>query len=141
MTCFHVMRIPKKYGESRVETCFFCQKTATEKNSQGISVCSTHRNNISDNLTCACGRTLELRHGKFGEYYNCIFCGSISKRKALEINDNNMKKNETTKREKMENQRQYSLMIPGTLANLTKIVLSFFITFFYGFFALVKYPL
>ena len=82
------MYIPKKYGQSKVNACPFCGKTAITKNSQGVPVCEKHRNEKLPDLKCACGSWLELRTGKFGAYFNCMKCGNINFKRALELNPN-----------------------------------------------------
>ena len=81
------MRIPKKYGESKVDKCPFCQRHATAVNSQKVPVCQSHRHEKLDNLKCICGMELEMLHGKFGTFFSCVKCGSISMKKAMEYND------------------------------------------------------
>jgi hypothetical protein len=81
-----MMHIPKKYGQSRIEPCPFCQKAATAKNRQDIPVCGAHQAMILPDMKCACGSYLELRSGKFGSYFHCRECGNISMRKALSMN-------------------------------------------------------
>ena len=81
------MFIPKKYGQSRIDKCPFCQKPATALNSQKVPVCQSHRNEKLDNLKCICGLELETLHGKFGTFFSCVKCGNINMRKAMEYND------------------------------------------------------
>ena len=80
------MFIPKKYGESRIEKCPFCEKQATTINRQGIAVCVTHKEDTLDDLKCACGETLDILKGKFGAFFKCIDCGNMGLKKVLEIN-------------------------------------------------------
>jgi len=80
------MHIPKKYGSYKSESCPFCGKTAITKNSQNISVCTSHKEFILNELTCNCGDPLELRDGKFGTYFNCMNCGNFNLKKALDMN-------------------------------------------------------
>jgi hypothetical protein len=79
------MYIPKRYGQSKIENCTFCDKRGLLKNTQGLIVCSDHRNKVMDDLKCACGNFLELRQGKFGPFYTCMNCGIISIKKAQEM--------------------------------------------------------
>ena len=81
------MYIPKRYGESRVDSCPFCKQHATATNSQGVAVCIKHKNELLPDMKCACGGYLDLRKGKFGAYFNCLRCGNVSMSKALEINE------------------------------------------------------
>ncbi|MEK6946893.1 MAG: hypothetical protein AABX32_04770 [Nanoarchaeota archaeon] len=80
------MFIPKKYGESRIEKCPFCEKQATTINKQGIAVCVTHREDTLDDLKCVCGETLDVLKGKFGAFFKCIDCGNMGLKKVLEFN-------------------------------------------------------
>ncbi len=81
------MRYRKVYGESKVETCMFCESMATKIN-EGLPVCSRHSNK-SIILKCACGKILMPMNGKFGVFFNCVNCGNINMRKAIEINNIN----------------------------------------------------
>ena len=80
------MFIPKKYGQSKIDRCPFCQKQATSMNKQNVPVCSSHKNEALDNLKCVCGSTLEMLHGKFGVFFSCTKCGNMNLRKVLEFN-------------------------------------------------------
>jgi DNA-directed RNA polymerase subunit M/transcription elongation factor TFIIS len=80
------MYIPKRYGETRIDSCPFCSKQALIKNPQGIAVCNAHRDKTLDNMKCACGEYLLIQEGKFGAFFNCLKCGNINLKKALEIN-------------------------------------------------------
>mgnify|MGYP001563058111 FL=1 len=80
------MFIPKKYGQSKVDTCPFCQKQATAMNSQDVPVCHEHKEEVLDDLKCVCGSILEMLHGKFGVFFKCISCGSMNLRKVMEFN-------------------------------------------------------
>jgi hypothetical protein len=79
------MYIPKKYGQSKVDACPFCQKQAVTKNKQGLNVCIAHKDSALPDVKCVCGSYLELKTGKFGPYFNCINCGNINLNKGLEI--------------------------------------------------------
>ena len=81
------MRIPKRYGESRIDKCPFCGMQATTVNSQKVPVCSRHKNFELENLKCLCGDYLDIKHGKYGVFFSCMNCGNINLKKALEIND------------------------------------------------------
>ena len=80
------MFIPKKYGQSKVDKCPFCQKQATAMNSQALPVCTEHREEILDDLKCVCGSILEMLHGKFGVFFKCMNCGGMNLKKAMEFN-------------------------------------------------------
>ncbi len=85
------MYIPKRYGESKIEKCPFCEDSRTLPtvvNSQGFSVCLKHKNSILDveNMKCVCGEYLELLSGKFGPFFKCMECGNINLKKAFEFN-------------------------------------------------------
>ena len=45
-----------------------------------------HREAYLD-LKCVCGQPLDVLNGKYGMYCNCLKCGNISLKKALDIND------------------------------------------------------
>ena len=79
------MRIKKVYGESRIESCPFCEKRATTENKQDVAVCLNHKNEYL-HLKCICGELLDIRKGKFGAFCTCINCGAISLNKALSMN-------------------------------------------------------
>ena len=80
------MYIPKRYGQSRIENCPFCDKIGTIKNSQGVPVCSAHKNALIQDVKCACGEYLDVASGKWGAYFPCLNCGNINFRKGLEMN-------------------------------------------------------
>lgn len=80
------MHIPKRYGEGKVEKCPFCKAASTAMNAQGIPVCKNHRTSILNEMKCICGEEMEMMKGKFGVFFNCINCGNMNMRKALEIN-------------------------------------------------------
>lgn len=84
------MYIPKRYGESRIESCPFCGKQSTCMSNQGIPVCALHKENELLDLKCMCGDWLDLRTGKFGPFFQCMKCGNINLRKALEINEDKL---------------------------------------------------
>ena len=88
------MYIPKKYGQSKIDKCPFCQKHATSFNKQKVPVCFSHRDEVLDNLKCVCGSTLEIMHGKFGIFFSCVKCGNMNLRKVLELNAINPKNND-----------------------------------------------
>lgn len=87
------MYIPKRYGHSKIENCPFCGKQVATKNAQGVPVCIEHKNKNLDNLKCACGSWLDVKSGKFGVYFNCINCGNINFKKAMEMNEQVHNKN------------------------------------------------
>jgi len=80
------MHIPKKYGQSKIDLCPFCQKHATAKNKQNLPVCQNHKGEILDGMKCACGSTLEMLSGKFGVFFSCMKCGNMNLKKVLEFN-------------------------------------------------------
>ena len=80
------MHIPKRYGQSKVDLCPFCEKAATAKNSQDVPVCQAHKKMLLPDLKCSCNSYLELRKGKFGVYFNCMNCGNMNMKKALSLN-------------------------------------------------------
>jgi predicted RNA-binding Zn-ribbon protein involved in translation (DUF1610 family) len=80
------MHIPKRYGESRIESCPFCGRQAIIKNSQGISVCMTHKAQKLPEMKCSCGENLLIQEGKFGIFFSCPNCGNVSIKRAVEMN-------------------------------------------------------
>ena len=80
------MYIPKRYGQSKVDLCPFCEKAATAKNSQDVPVCQAHKKMLLPDLKCSCNSYLDLRKGKFGVYFNCMNCGNMNMKKALSLN-------------------------------------------------------
>ena len=80
------MFIPKKYGQSKVDKCPFCQKQATSMNKQNVPVCLSHKDEFLDNLECVCGSTLEMLNGNYGIFFSCMKCGSINLKKVLDMN-------------------------------------------------------
>ncbi|MFP4424031.1 MAG: hypothetical protein ACLFP2_02245 [Candidatus Woesearchaeota archaeon] len=84
------MRIPKRYGESKVDKCPFCSERAIAMNKQGIPVCRKHTDRELGLMRCICGEILDLKHGKYGPFFTCMSCGPINMRKALEINSSDV---------------------------------------------------
>ena len=80
------MRIPKRYGQSRIDECPFCGKHAVTENQQGVPVCQKHKEKELLNLKCLCGGWLDVRKGKYGAYFNCMKCGNINFRRGIEMN-------------------------------------------------------
>ncbi|MDO8643306.1 MAG: hypothetical protein Q7R76_07090 [Candidatus Woesearchaeota archaeon] len=81
------MYIPKRYGQSKLEKCPFCGRQALIKNKQDVPVCHDHKNYSLNEMKCMCGKTLEMRSGKWGIFFSCLNCGNLNLRKALEINE------------------------------------------------------
>jgi hypothetical protein len=75
----------KVYGESKVNSCPFCDKAAMVKNPQKIPVCNDHKKQMLSEIECVCGSYLEIRQGKFGSFFTCINCGALNFRKGLEM--------------------------------------------------------
>ena len=80
------MFIPKKYGQSKIDNCPFCQKQAIMLNKQSVPVCIDHKDDQLDDLKCVCGETLDLLKGKFGVFFKCIKCGNMNLKKVMEFN-------------------------------------------------------
>lgn len=80
------MYIPKRYGQSKIEKCPFCENQSTTQNRQGVPVCQKHKDMNLDNMKCMCGEHLDIKTGKFGAYFSCMKCGNINFRKAMEFN-------------------------------------------------------
>lgn len=79
------MFIRKRYGESQQRTCPFCGRMATQKTKDGLEVCYQHIKGKLEEIKCSCGSWLEQRSGKFGPYFNCLNCGNVNLKKALEM--------------------------------------------------------
>ncbi len=77
----------KVYGQSKVEKCPFCGKTATTENEQGVPTCISHKNEELLEYKCMCGEYLEMRKGKWGPFFLCMRCGPISFKKGMEVNE------------------------------------------------------
>jgi hypothetical protein len=80
------MYIPKRYGESRIDKCPFCDRRATTTNKQKFTVCEKHRTAVMNDLKCLCGDTLDIMTGKYGVFFKCVRCGTMNLKKAFEIN-------------------------------------------------------
>jgi hypothetical protein len=81
------MYIPKRYGQSKIERCPFCQKQAFSTNSQGIPVCTSHKNAILNDMKCICGKPLDIKSSKWGIFFLCMSCGPVSMKKAFDVNE------------------------------------------------------
>lgn len=79
------MFIPKRYGQSKINKCPFCDKDAFFQNSQKIPTCKEHKNKTLNNLKCVCGSWLDIREGKYGVFFTCINCGALNLKKVMEI--------------------------------------------------------
>jgi hypothetical protein len=80
-----MVRIPKRYGQSRLNHCPFCSKQAVAENSQGIPVCPHHKG-AELILKCRCNEFLDIHKGRWGAYCKCLNCGNMNLQRALEIN-------------------------------------------------------
>ncbi len=80
------MRIPKRYGQSKVVTCPFCERQAIAKNSQHVPTCIPHKDQIIQEMKCICGSWLDLQISKYGPYFRCFKCGNINWKRVIEIN-------------------------------------------------------
>ena len=103
------MRIPKSYGNYKRITCPFCDRNATQKNEQGLDVCHLHTKQNLGEFKCLCGSWLEMRIGKFGPYFNCIKCGNMNYRKAMEIKaatDKKFKKDYAPEKKKIPERKE-----------------------------------
>lgn len=76
----------KSYGQSKIATCPFCGKNALSKNKEGIPVCIDHKTETLPDLKCICGEYLDLRFSKFGPFFTCMNCGTVSFAKAMDMN-------------------------------------------------------
>ncbi len=83
----------KIYGQSRKEDCYFCSKSATTINKQGISCCVNHKDKLVDDKLCACGLKMVVKKGKWGAFFLCQNCGPRSISKAEEMGVDGFKLN------------------------------------------------
>jgi len=79
------MKFPKRYGQSLSEHCPFCDKSATTRGPEGVSVCPEHKNNKLPEMKCVCGSYLDLKKGKHGVFFSCLNCGIVSLKKSIRI--------------------------------------------------------
>lgn len=80
------MRIPKSYGNYKIERCPFCGQQGTTRNSQGLVVCTKHKNAKLGEMRCVCGEYLELKSGKYGAYFKCLRCGNVNLKRVFQTN-------------------------------------------------------
>lgn len=100
------MRIPKRYGQSLVNRCPFCQRQATTENYQGVPTCLEHKKEELLDLKCACGEYLDIKKGKYGAFFLCMNCGPVSFAKGLEMNPPTLKKNVQTEKKEEHTKEQ-----------------------------------
>lgn len=88
----------KVYGQSRIERCPFCGAQALSVTKQGVPVCRNHVDRVLE-LKCVCGEWLELKTSKWGPFFLCVNCGTVTFRKAMEMNEGQFKKEKSAPRE------------------------------------------
>ncbi|MCB9362024.1 hypothetical protein H6504_01185 [Candidatus Woesearchaeota archaeon] len=97
----------KVYGENKLDTCQFCDKTATVQNAQGVPTCITHTQKLLDDKKCVCGEWMPVKTGKWGAFFLCPTCGPTSIKKAESMDNKGYKLNksfrekQTPKKEKV----------------------------------------
>ncbi|MFC1753203.1 hypothetical protein ACFL96_07385 [Thermoproteota archaeon] len=65
-----------------MEKCIVCDRPATKYNSQSLPVCKVHENHEALNLNCPlCKGYLDVMKGKYGSFFICDKCGTISRSK------------------------------------------------------------
>jgi len=79
----------KIYGQSQNTTCIFCGTAATTKNWQKLPVCRAHVEEELEDIRCTCGEYLDVHESKWGAFFSCIKCGSMSLQKGLEMKELN----------------------------------------------------
>ena len=89
----------KVYGSYKLNKCPFCGRFATQKNEQGQEVCYQHIKTVLEEIKCTCGRWLEPKTSKFGNYYHCTNCGNINNQKAQEMKSINPEKSHSIMKE------------------------------------------
>jgi len=80
-------RMKKVYGQSQDTTCIFCEKQATTQNAQGLPVCKDHANKQLEDIRCTCGEYLDIKQSKWGPFFLCASCGTISLSKGLSLRE------------------------------------------------------
>jgi len=119
------MRIPKRYGQSKIEGCPFCGKQSTTVNKQGVPVCIMHKDRELLDFKCLCGDWLDLKNGKYGPYFFCMRCGNITFSKGMEFNEDKLrsepvaKKIIPKKKEVPKNRYNSAKSIPKKVGNET----------------------
>ncbi len=86
------MRFRKVYGQSKIDKCPFCGKQSVTENPQGVPVCLDHKEKNLHDMKCICGEWLDVKKGKYGVYFNCMRCGNVNYKKAMEANPDFEKK-------------------------------------------------
>ena len=65
-----------------MEKCMVCDKHATRYNPQSLPVCKLHETYEALNLDCPlCKQPLDARKGKYGTFFICAGCGTVSRTK------------------------------------------------------------
>jgi hypothetical protein len=77
----------KEYGKSKIDKCPFCNSQAIFTNKQGFAVCKDHKDSLLNDMKCVCGDYLDLKKGKYGMFYTCMNCGTMSQAKVFSINE------------------------------------------------------
>jgi len=75
----------KVYGNYKKLNCPFCDRTATQKNGQGLDVCHLHTKEMLPEFKCTCGSWVEVRSSKYGPYFKCENCGNLNYKRGMEI--------------------------------------------------------
>ncbi|MCB9358920.1 hypothetical protein H6503_03235 [Candidatus Woesearchaeota archaeon] len=89
----------KVYGESRKDTCYFCEKQAFGENSQGLPACKDHVSEILEDKRCTCGEYLDIKKSKWGAFFVCSNCGPISLSKSQNMDGSGFKLNKKYRNE------------------------------------------
>lgn len=76
----------KYFGGGQKKECPFCGELAISANKQKIPVCKAHKDRELLDLKCACGGWLDLKFSKWGPFFTCMDCGTVSFKKALDMN-------------------------------------------------------
>ena len=116
------MRIPKKYGQSRIDNCVFCGKQATTQSKEGAPVCVAHKSAVLPPLRCLCGEYVAPMSGKYGLYFDCLKCGNVNARRIFENNkifDAKDEKPASTKKKQI----QYKPYVPKKNPNPKEITI------------------
>lgn len=110
----------KVYGESQDTKCLFCDKQATTQNEQGLPSCNAHTSSKLEDIRCNCGAYLDIKQSKWGAFFVCENCGSLSLQKGLSLRNNAAQSNtgfklnkkyrqEKTKKVEYDSRRVYTI--------------------------------
>ena len=80
------MRIPKRYGQSQIARCPFCDSVATASNKQRFPVCTKHKDSEVGAVKCSFGILLDVKQCPYVTFFLCFKCGPMNFNKILSMN-------------------------------------------------------